>query len=317
VSLPPFDSNAFVDGIDPVLYHRLLDDPNLPLIHRAIAGEYPSGSVFKPVVAYAALAEGIISEQTTVMSRGGLSVGPWFFPDWKAGGHGLTDVKKAIADSVNTFFYMVGGGYESMAGLGVDRITSTARLFGFGQKTGISLTGEADGFLPSSAWKEEAKGERWYVGDTYHLAIGQGDLLVTPLQMAVATAMIANDGRRLTPNLIEGVDGYASSYAPPKQPEVDPTIHLDALRVVREGMRRTVTHGTARSLQDLPFAVAGKTGTAQTPKEGKTHAWFTGFAPSEDPQIAVVVLLEDAGEGSEFATPVARVIFEWWAKHEE
>ncbi len=311
VSLPTFDSNSFAGGIEPDEYKRLLSDEDNPLFPRAIAGEFPSGSTFKPFVAYAALKEGIITENSTVLSTGGIRIGQWFFPDWKAGGHGITDVKKAIAESVNTFFYIVGGGYKDITGLGVQRITDYAREFGFGSKTGIDLPNEADGFLPSKEWKEETKGERWYVGDTYHLAIGQGDLLVTPIQLAVGLAEIANGGKRITPYLIDSIDGPAGqqlSLETESEQIFDPQI----IQIVREGMRQTVTQGSGRYLNSLPIATAGKTGTAQTPGDKPTHAWFIGFGPYENPDLAVVVLVEEGGEGSSVAVPIARDIFEWW-----
>ena len=313
VSLPAYDNNAFTRGIDASLYERLTSDPDHPLFPRAIAGEFPSGSTFKPFVAYAGLKEGIIAEHTTFLSTGGLSVGPWFFPDWKAGGHGPTDVRAAIANSVNTFFYILGGGYNDRTGLGVERMTAIAREFGFGAPTGIDLPGEADGFLPSKEWKEETKGERWYVGDTYHLAIGQGDLLATPLQMAAATAVIANEGVVVRPHLVQAVDAV-----PTTNESIAPGVFSeDALTIVRQGMRQTVTRGSARTLSTLPQSVAGKTGTAQTPGDRPTHAWFIGFGPYQDPNLAIVVLLEEAGEGSSVAVPLANEIFYWWFTHQK
>lgn len=309
VSLPSYDSNAFAGGIDSKLYQQLIEDPNQPLFPRAIAGEYPSGSSFKPIVAAAALAEGVITEHTTILSVGGISVGPWFFPDWRAGGHGLTDVRKALADSVNTFFYIIGGGYDDMVGLGVDRITQYGRLFGLGEKTGVDLPGEADGFLPSKEWKEETKGERWYVGDTYHLAIGQGDILVTPIQMAEAIAAIANGGTRYRPHVVHEIGNDLVAEESNELPENVTSI----LSIVREGMRQAVTSGSARSLSVLPVEVAGKTGTAQLGGERNPHAWFVGFAPYEDPEIVLVILIEEGGEGSSVAVPIAYDVFNWWA----
>lgn len=314
VSLPSFDSNAFAQGIEPELYQQLINDPNNPLFFRAIAGEYPSGSTFKPFVAYAALAEGLVTPSTSFVSVGGLHVGGSFFPDWRGGGHGVTDVRKALADSVNTYFYIVGGGFDTFTGLGVERITSYAREFGFGAETGIDLPGEADGFLPSKEWKEDAKGERWYIGDTYHLAIGQGDLLVTPIQLAAATAVIANQGQRVQPHMVESVDG--NDAWTPQDPVAHEPFEADAIQVVREGMRQAVTSGSARFLSSLPQPVAGKTGTAQTGGDRPNHAWFIGFGPYEDPTLAVVVLVEFGGEGSSVAVPIARDTFEWWFQHE-
>lgn len=309
-SLPTFDSNVFGSGIDRDTYARLVNDPAQPLFARAISGEFPSGSTFKPFVAAAALAEGLIDARTSFLSRGGIAIGEWFFPDWRAGGHGVTDVRKAIAESVNTFFYTIGGGYDQFQGLGVERITKYAALFGFGSPTGINLPSEADGFLPSKEWKEETKNERWYVGDTYHLAIGQGDLLATPLQLVSGIATIANGGTRWTPSVLYKVSG---------QEQQSDFIELDgkmkaAIDIVREGMRQTVTSGSARRLNSLPIAVAGKTGTAQIGGD-RTHAWFAGFAPYENPEIAIVVLFEEGGEGSSVAVPVAEKIFAWWAKN--
>lgn len=312
VSIPTFDSNTFADGIAPEEYARLLEDENLPLFPRAIAGEFPSGSTFKPFVAYAALAEGIITERTSFLSTGGIRISQWYFPDWRAGGHGITDVRKALADSVNTFFYIIGGGYQDLTGLGVERITEYASRFGFGSKTGIDLPGEADGFLPSKEWKQEAKGEQWYVGDTYHLAIGQGDLLATPIQLASGLSAIANGGRKVTPYLIDSIDGPGGEPVTDAVQGTEQTFDTEIIQVIREGMRQTVTDGSGRYLDTLPIDTAGKTGTAQTPGDRPTHAWFIGFAPYENPSLAIVVLIEEGGEGSSVAVPLARDIFEWW-----
>lgn len=310
VSEPTFDSNAFASGIDAELYAQLLADEDHPLFHRAVSGEYPPGSTFKPYVAYTALSEGLVNASTSFVSTGGLRIGQWFFPDWKAGGHGVTDVRNAIAWSVNTYFYIVGGGFDTFTGLGVERITDGARLFGFGSPTGVNLPGEADGFLPSKEWKEEAKGERWYVGDTYHLAIGQGDMLATPLQVATANATIANGGTRYTPRLVE----KAGEEVIPAETAAEP-LDPASVQIVREGMRKAVTTGSARFLSTLAQDVAGKTGTAQASGNVPTHAWFEGFGPYEDPTISVVILIENGGEGSSVAVPIARDIFEWWFAH--
>jgi penicillin-binding protein 2 len=304
VSLPSFDNNLFSNQITTEEYQKLTQDPDQPLFFRAISGEYPSGSIFKPVVAYAALAEHVVNEHTSFVSSGGIRVGEWFFPDWKAGGHGVTDVRKAIAESVNTYFYIIGGGFQDTIGLGVDRISTYAKRFGFGSKTKIDLPHEASGFLPSKEWKEKAKGERWYVGDTYHLAIGQGDFLTTPIQMAVATVAIANGGYLTQPRMIE------SDIAPEKvQVEnLDPT----ALRIVQEGMRQSVTSGSNRSMMSLIYPVAGKTGTAQSGIGKPTHSWFTGYGPYLNPTLAITVLVEEGGESTSAAVPLANKIFAWW-----
>ena len=311
VSLPSYDSNVFAGGIQTDVYAALLNDPDHPMFPRAIAGEFPPGSTFKPYVAYGALAEGLITPSTSFVSTGGLYVGGSTFPDWKAGGHGITDVRKAIAQSVNTFFYIIGGGYDTFGGLGVERIVTYAKQFGFAAETGIDLPGEADGFLPSKEWKQEVKGERWYVGDTYHLAIGQGDALVTPIQLATALATIANGGHRYQPHVIEAT---GNTITPVVDLATESPLDATALQTVREGMRQTVVSGSARSMNALAYPVAGKTGTAQAPG-GFTHAWFTGFGPYENPTLAVMVLIEEGGEGSSVAVPIARDIFEWWFRH--
>jgi penicillin-binding protein 2 len=229
-------------------------------------------------------------------------VGPWFFPDWKAGGHGVTNVRKAIAWSVNTFYYYVGGGYESFVGLGVDRLTAWMRKFGLGTKSGVDLIGEANGFVPSKEWKEKAKGEKWFVGDTYNLSIGQGDLLVTPLQVAVYTSAIANGGVLVQPHV-------AMKEVAPR------TEHLttpEVLKTVQAGMRDNVTEGSGRALSTMRFAVSGKTGTAQWNSNRKTHAWFTAYAPSDKPEVVVTVLLEEGGEGSSVSVPVTKEVLDAW-----
>jgi len=312
VSLPTYDANEFTDGISQERYTRLIENEDQPLFFRAISGEFPSGSTLKPVIAYAAMAEGIVGEHTSFVSTGGLRIGQWFFPDWKAGGHGVTDARKALSESVNTYFYIIGGGFDTVTGLGVERITDYAKRFGFGATTGIDLPNEADGFLPSKEWKQDVKGERWYVGDTYHLAIGQGDFLTTPLQMAVATAVVANGGAKVTPYVVEQADGFGADLVEHITPTDIEGLDAYAMSVVRQGMRQTVTTGSARSLSTLSEAVAGKTGTAQTPGDKPYHSWFTGFGPYEDPTITLVVLVEEGGESTDAAVPLARQILDWW-----
>ncbi len=315
VSAPSFDNNLFASGIDQSSYDQLAKNPDQPLFFRAIAGEYPSGSIFKPFVAYAALTERVINEHTSFLSIGGIRVGEWFFPDWKAGGHGITDVRKAISDSVNTFFYIIGGGFENVTGLGVDRIVKYAQIFGFGTKTGLDLPGEASGFLPSKDWKLKEKGERWYVGDTYHFAIGQGDFLTTPVQMAVATSTIANGGYAVRPHVIQAIDGAGALDLSKDNKVQIQNYDANAIRIVREGMRQSVTNGSNRRLLNLPVAVAGKTGTAQSAINRPNHSWFTGFGPYDHPTIEITVLVEEGGESTAAAVPLADEIFAWWFAH--
>jgi penicillin-binding protein 2 len=312
VSLPAFNNNDFSGGVSSTVYNTLIANPDQPLFPRAWAGAYPSGSTVKIVNSVAALVEKVVTPKTTVVSVGGIRVGAWFFPDWKEGGHGVVNVRQAIAWSVNTFYYTIGGGYESIAGMGVETMTKWMRLFGLGSKTGIDIPGEGSGFVPSREWKEKTKKEQWYIGDTYNLSIGQGDLLVTPLQVAVYTAAIANGGSLITPHIVQKIGSNADEALvnpPAKRIVEDQT----AIETVRQGMREAVTYGSARLLSVLPFPAAGKTGTAQWHSEKKTHAWFTSFAPFEQPEIVVTVLIEEGGEGSSFAAPVAKqVLEEWW-----
>ncbi|MEI7512458.1 MAG: penicillin-binding protein 2 [Candidatus Uhrbacteria bacterium] len=303
VSWPSYDNNQFSGGVSTTVYQTLINDPEQPLFPRAWAGTYPSGSTVKIVISAAALAEHIITPQTTVLSTGGLLVGGHMFPDWKAGGHGLVNVRSAIAWSVNTFYYTIGGGYESFVGLGVEKLTHWFRVFGLGSKTGIDLPNEGTGLVPGPDWKQEKKGERWYVGDTYNLSIGQGDLLVTPLQVAAYTAEIANGGFKVVPRLEKATSTAIGERLAP----------ADAVEVVRKGMRDNVTYGSGRALAGLAMPVAGKTGTAQWSSTKATHAWFTAFAPYEKPEVVVTVLLEEGGEGSSVSVPVARdMLNAWW-----
>lgn len=313
VSVPAFDNNRFARGISTEDYRTLSENKDNPLFPRAIAGLLPPGSTFKPAVAAAALEEGTVTPATLVRSSGGIRYGAWWFPDWKGGGHGLTNVTKAIAESVNTYFYTIGGGYGDIKGLGPEKIDEYAAKFGFGQALGIDLPSEADGFLPTVEWKERTKNEPWYIGDTYHMAIGQGDILATPLQIAEMTAVFANGGQLITPRVVRAFmskDGRRTELPPEVvNPQV---VSSSTVQAVQQGMRQTVTAGSARSLGDLPIAVAGKTGTAQWHSKKPNHAWFTSFAPFEKPEIVVTVVVEEGGEGSSISAPIAKDIYAWY-----
>lgn len=304
-SYPSFDPNAFSQPALRSGTKELFEDKRQPLFNRAISGTYPSGSTVKPFLAAGGLEEGIITETTTVFSTGGVSIGPWHFADWKAGGHGVTDVKKAVAESVNTFFYLLAGGDETHTGLGVERIEKYLREFGWGAPVGIDLPAEAAGFIPNPAWKEQTLHERWYIGDTYHLAIGQGNVQVTPLQIAAATGAVANGKYFITP--------HVKQDERPQKRSLQFSPH--AIGVVQEAMRQTVLTGSGRSLAALPVALAGKTGTAQIGGTENTHAWFTSFGPYEQPTYVVTVLLEQGGTGDDDALPMARSIWEWLVEH--
>lgn len=315
ISTPSYDDNIFSEKLDEESYKKLIEDENLPMFFRAIAGEYPPGSTFKLIMACAGLQEKIINTKTSFSSSGGIRIGNWFFPDWKSGGHGMTNIKKAIAESVNTFFYTIGGGYNGFEGLGLSKIVEYAKKFGLSQKLGIDLPSEVDGFLPTEEWKERIKNEPWYIGDTYHLSIGQGDALVTPLQIAMMTNAIANGGLLYEPKIadliIEGDDLYTKLPINIKNANF---IDLENIKIVQNGMREGVISGSSRFLGTLPFEMAGKTGTAQFGNEGKTHAWFTGYAPYENPEITLTIIIDGGGEGSSIAVPLARDVLLWYFK---
>lgn len=304
VSFPSFDQNAFSQPGLHADTTSLFQDEEKPLFNRATAGTYPSGSVIKPFLAAAGLEENIITPQTIINSTGGISVGPWHFADWKAGGHGVTDVKKAIAESVNTFFYLLIGGDSTHEGLGVAKANAYLHQFGWAQKTGIDLPAESAGFLPTPEWKEETFGEEWYIGDTYHFGIGQGNVLVTPLQVARATAAIATGGYLPNPHIKEQ-----------KTETSKITISPQHMQTIAQAMRAVVTEGSGRSLLTVPIALAGKTGTAQIGGTENTHAWFTSFGPYEHPELVLTVLLEEGGGGETNAVPIAKDIWNWWAEN--
>lgn len=319
VSAPSFDNEAMTKGISPELYQQLSTDVAEPLFNKALGGLYPPGSTFKPFVAVAALMEQVIYPETKIFDGGKITVGPWEFKNYSTSGRGYITLREAIAYSINVFFYVIGGGYQDRNGLGAARIKSYAQDFGFGSPTGVALGGEGEGLLPDPQWKEQVKNETWFVGDTYHMAIGQGDVLVTPLQLAMAYGAIANGGTLYRPQLVEAWR-HADASEDVVAPEVVRTMDFDpsVFTAVQQGMAATVDIGTARRLQSVPMKIAGKTGTAEyiIPNgNGKTglHAWFAGYAPREQPSLVLIVLLEGAGEGSDYAVPVAQDIFAAYA----
>lgn len=316
VSVPSFDNNLFARGISNEDYQNIITNRNLPLLNRVVSGEYPPGSTFKPAVAAAALTEKTITADTTVTDNtGAINIGNFRFGDWKT--HGVVDVRKAIAESCDVFFYAIGGGYANIKGLGIDLIKKYANLFGMGSATGIDLPGEMSGLIPSEQWKLDKIGERWYIGDSYHGAIGQGFITTTPLQIANYVSAIANGGTLYKPRIVNRIQKSNKEIQniPPAVIRKD-FIPADVLKIVREGMRQTVESGTAQPLKDLPVAVAGKTGTAQFGSEEKTHGWFVSFAPYDNPEIVMVVLAEGGGEGHSTGVPITRDVYQWYFSKE-
>ncbi|MBU1119073.1 penicillin-binding protein 2 [Patescibacteria group bacterium] len=326
VTIPSYDNNLFTRGISSEDYNTLLEDENKPLVNRALNGVYPPGSIVKPVMALAGLEEGVITDNTTILDEGKILVPNKYNPDivyqfvsWNLSGLGPMNVYNAIAKSSDIFFYYVGGGFEDFEGLGADKIREYYELFSFGSKTGIDLPGESTGLIPTTEWKEEVKKETWYLGDTYHLAIGQGDLLITPLQAAVFTAAIANGGTMYTPKILKKTYNPEDNTVHEFQPNSvkENVVNKGNVAIVKKAMRETVLSGSAKELQGLPVPVAGKTGTAQFANNTKTHAWFTAFAPYENPTIAIAVIIEGGGGGQDVAVPVANEILQWYFENSD
>ncbi len=321
VNIPSYDDNLFSKGIKLEDYNKFLNDPDKPLYNRAVNGIYPPGSTIKPVMASAGLQEGVINENTTITDNGSIDVTNMYdastvyhFVGWEKSGLGPMNVYSAIAKSSDIYFYYVGGGYEDFKGLGADKIIQYFRKFGLGAKTGIDLPSEAEGLIPTPAWKQEVKGEEWYLGDTYHISIGQGDLLTTPLQVLSWTSTVANGGQVLRPYLVkEGIDQDKNVIFENKKNVIrENFIDNKYINQVQRAMRETVLSGSGRLLSDLPVSSAGKTGTAQHGGSDQTHAWYTAYAPFEDPEIVLVVLVEEGGEGNEVAAPIANEILKWY-----
>jgi penicillin-binding protein 2 len=318
ISLPSYDNNLFGKKVNANDYQKLIEDPNRPLINRVIAGKYPPGSTIKPLLGLAALEEEIINQQTSFDCHGIISVGGFSFRDWKTHGPGI-DLKKAIAESCDVFFYLIGGGggESGFTGLGIDKIGEYEKKWGLDNLTNIDLEGEVKGLVPSSEWKLEQKKERWYIGDTYHLSIGQGDGVFTPIALANYVSAVANGGTLYRPRLVKEVlEEGTKRVIKENQPEIlsSNLASPENLRIIREAMRETIVSGTARSLSTLPKPVCGKTGTAQVGGTEKTHSWFVGFGPEENPEVAIAVIVEEGGESTDSAVPVAKAFFEEYFK---
>lgn len=317
VSLPSYDNNLFVNGVSREDYQKLIDNQDNPLFNRSTQGEYPPGSTFKLILGAAGLEEGVITGTTTATSVGGITVGKSFFPDWLPGGHGVVTIRQALAHSVNTFFYITGGGYHEKAGLGLEKILAYAQKFKLGELSGIDLPGEADGFLPSEQWKIDNLGERWYLGDTYHLSIGQGFLLVTPLQIANFTAYFAENGTVYRPHVLKAKKMYTSGNPEgtvvevPKEVLYENIVSQKNFELVHAGLGDAVTYGSGRILGSLPVKSGAKTGSAQFSQGKEPHAWFTVFAPYDDPEIVLTALFEESG-GAQTVTAPVKDILQWY-----
>lgn len=318
-SSPPFDPNLLSTGLSAEEWAELLENPKKILMNRAIQAQYPPASTFKPIHAAAALEEKALTPSTIIFAGGSF----WFagreYRDWKPEGHGRINYHRAIVESSDTFFYQTG------LKLGVDTLARYSKGFGFGSKTGIPLANEKSGIVPSKEWKETALKSRWYDGETISVSVGQGYMLSTPLQLVTAYAAIANGGDLYTPQLVEEVRSPSgdvlSRFAPKKRGAIP--VSKETIKRIKDALKG-VTHedgGTANFLRWSGLRISGKTGTAQVSKlvrrtknikeiayELRDHAWFAGYAPYDDPKIAVVVLVEHGGFGASAAAPVAREV---------
>ncbi|HEY4486915.1 MAG TPA: penicillin-binding transpeptidase domain-containing protein [Candidatus Paceibacterota bacterium] len=322
-SYPEFRSEVLTEGSDDAAIQRSISDPRKPFLNRATSGLYIPGSIIKPFLALGALNEQIISPEKTITSFGFISIpnpfdpaNPTIIKDWRA--HGETDMRRALAVSSDVYFFSIGGGYEGQKGLGIQKIDAYMRLFGFGEETGIDLHGEVAGTIPTPAWKKEVFGEEWRIGDTYNAAIGQYGFQVTPVQVASAIAAIANDGTLFAPSILKISNGKNTLMT------ADFTIGnrisykripiaKDYFQIVREGMRKAVTEGTAAGLNIPGVAIAGKTGTAELGAAKQfVNSWVTGFFPYEKPRYAFAIVMERGPRANLVgATYVARQLFDW------
>ncbi|HZP93317.1 MAG TPA: penicillin-binding protein 2 [Burkholderiales bacterium] len=325
VSKPGFDPNLFVDGIDPQNWDQLNNSPDHPLNNRALQGMYPPGSTFKPFMALAALELGKRTPGYTISDPGYFVLGGagHLFRDWKAGGHGLVDLHKAIVVSCDTYFYGLA------QDLGIDAIHQFIGQFGFGKETGIDIQGEVGGLLPSQDWKQKRFNQKWFMGDTISVGIGQGYDLATPLQLAVATATLASGGRVFRPHLVQQIQDSQTSELTTIEPQPVGVISLKPqnVRQVRDAMVDVTRPGgtAAWAGNGAKYPFAGKTGTAQVigmkgqkydeshvHERHRDHALFIGYAPADDPKIALAVLVENGGHGASTAAPIARKVIDYY-----
>ncbi len=324
VSQPGYDPNLFVEGISTRAYDALQQDENRPLYNRGLRGQYPPGSTVKPFMGLAGLERHAVQYDTSVYCPGFFQLPGNIhrYRDWKKTGHGPMDLDSAIVQSCDVYFYKLA--YE----LGVDTLHDFLTEFGFGRRTGIDLVGEQTGLLPSRDWKRRARRQPWYPGETLIMGIGQGYFLATPLQLAAATAAIANNGTFFTPHVVDYLQARESGELTP----IPPSAHKIpiSMRQNWEDVRNAMTHvvesprGTAKRIRNEHYRIAGKTGTAQVftvaqdaeydeeeiDKKLRDHALFIAYAPVEDPQIAVAVVVENGGHGGSVAAPIARAIMD-------
>jgi penicillin-binding protein 2 len=321
VSTPAFDPNVFARGIKGDEWRALIKDQQRPLSNRATQGQYPPGSTFKIIMSVAGLEEGVIDPDARISDPGFYFFGNRSFRDWKKGGHGAVDLHRAIVESCDVYFYQLG------PRLGIDRISKWAHAFGLGEKTGVALDDERSGTIPDTAWKRKRFRQPWYPGETVSVAIGQGYVTVTPLQLVNMMATVANGGTLYRPRIVDKVEsvnnGVVREYGPEIIRKID--VKPSTLERVREALADVVRTpaGTGGAARSNIVTIAGKTGTAQVVEMkggyvkteqlaylNRDHAWFVSFAPVDNPQIAVVVMIEHGGHGASAAAPLAKKVIE-------
>ena len=326
VSKPGFDPNLFIDGIDPVSWDALNNSPDKPLNNRALRGQYPPGSTFKPFMALAGLELNKRSPSYTISDPGYFMLpgNSHHYRDWKPGGHGSVDLQKSIIVSCDTYYYGLAND------LGPDNIFNFIGQFGFGKKTGIDIEGESSGLLPSREWKMKRYKQKWYAGDTISVGIGQGYNLATPLQLAFATAILANQGKVIRPHMVRSILDSGTNLVQLAETKPQTTLNLkpENLELVKQAMIGvTQPGGTApRVGANAPYLVAGKTGTAQViaikqtekyvesrvAERHRDHALFIAYAPADEPKIALAILVENGGHGGSTAGPIARAVLDYY-----
>lgn len=321
VSTPAFDPNVFARGIKGDEWRALIKDQQRPLSNRATQGQYPPGSTFKIVMSIAGLEEGVIDPDAKISDPGFYTFGNRAFRDWKKGGHGSVDLHRAIVESCDVYFYQLG------PRLGIDRIAKWAHAFGLGEKSGVALDDERSGTIPDTAWKRKRFRQPWYPGETVSVAIGQGYVTVTPLQLANMMATVANGGTLYRPRIVSKVESVNNGAVRVYGPEIIHSIQIkpSTLEQVRTALADVVRSpaGTGGAARSNIVDIAGKTGTAQVVEMkggyvkseqlaylNRDHAWFVSYAPIENPQIAVVVMIEHGGHGASAAAPLAKKMIE-------
>lgn len=321
VSTPSYDTNLFVNGISTTDYNRLRESRDLPLFNRTLQGQYPPGSTLKPIFGLGALHYGVVTRRTTVPDPGWYSLAndERVYRDWKSGGHGYRiDMHQAVVESCDVYFY------DLAFNMGIDRIHEFGQRFGLGELTGIDSDNERSGLLPSRDWKRSVKGSHWFPGETLNVGIGQGFMLTTPMQLAVSTAVLANRGERKVPRIVRAING--EPVPTPLKPRVELADESDwdfMLQTMEDVVHSA--KGTARNISSkLDYRIAGKTGTAQVigivshedydptqvAKRQRDHALFVGFAPADNPRIALAVIVENGEAGGRVAAPIARKVFD-------